>query len=609
MRPLLPTRLGRVGRITSPSTLHAPLEHAVYRHAGRSASTLTERQKHLPRATSQWTWAEEDLVRAGAEVRQRNAAFPLAGIQHLRELRERNKSLSAQMATIASKQNLLGNEIKRIMSLVRRPVPSKPSKSALQAQPDTQPEDHGPKDQDWEKQVALLKEEAARIKIENNRLAEEVEDVQREALDLRLLLPNSTHSDVPLGPESEALVVAAGGPQQLHPYPLADLVGKPIGQVSPPASFPSLSTENSSTDHKEDQGDTRPLNSRDHLDVATRILQTAGGVDMASGVTAAGSSWPFLLGRISMLEHALTQFSLSLAHEHGFLLVSPPEVVRTDIAARCGFNPRGEALSQTYYVNTGSANADPVDDLCLVGTAEIALAALLAGKTFPQPRRDPLSTSSSQPQLLSQGQEVPAGREGGKGTLEQSALPLRLVAVSHAFRAEAGARGTDTRGLYRVHQFSKTEMFVVCPATESDEQLEHLRAIQEKVVTRLGLPYRVLNMPSEELGASAARKYDIEVWMPGRESWGEVSSASNCTDYQSRRLALKHRTGDPKKRALFAHTLNATAAAVPRLIVALLENYGAKEGRLCIPSSLKPFWLAGGRDELVEWIPVAPDEP
>lgn len=507
----------------------------------RSASTLTERQKHLGAATSQWTWAEDDLKRVEDEVGLRKAAFPPDGIDTLRALRTRNRTLQGQVSEVAKKQNHLGGEMKRLM--------------ALRTHPDRPP--------DWETQVAQTKARAAEAKKENSSLAIQVERTLREALDLRLLLPNSTHSDAPRGPEANARIIAVGGPQELFPVPASDLVGKTVGQVA----------------------DRAATSEKDHLAVAAGVPGAWGGVDMASGVTVAGSSWPYLLGRISMLEQALTQHALSLATQHGFLLVSPPEVVRTDVAARCGFNPRGETLAQTYHVNTGSENADPVDDLCLVGTAEIALGGLVAGKTFPPPTSGERST----------------------GGLDNARLPLHMVALSHAFRAEAGARGADTRGLYRVHQFAKAELFVVCYAEDSDTTLEQLRGVQEQVIRSLGLPYRVLDMPSEELGASASRKYDMEVWMPGRGSWGEVSSASNCTDFQARRLQIKHRPRDPNDKLVYAHTLNATAAAIPRLIVALLENYGLTSDdppRLRLPSSLARFWLAGTHDPLVEWISV-----
>jgi len=191
--------------------------------------------------------------------------------------------------------------------------------------------------------------------------------------------------------------------------------------------------------------------------------------------------------------------------------------------------------------------------------------------------------------------------------------------LGHAFRAEAGARGADTRGLYRVHQFTKVELFAVTTEETSEETMEAMAELQKRILLGLNLPFRVLDMPTEELGATAYRKYDMEVWMPGRGSWGEVSSLSNCTDFQSRRLHIRYRFNQPhESRDLatsasatlpFAHTLNGTAAAIPRLIVALLENgVSFKEDgspdRLSLPSALRPFWLARTNTRnIVQWEP------
>ncbi len=249
---------------------------------------------------------------------------------------------------------------------------------------------------------------------------------------------------------------------------------------------------------------------RDHLAVASTA--SSAEVDMVSGSLATGSSWPYLLGSISLLEHALSQYAMSIVVRKGFTAVSPPDVVRADLADRCGFRPRDEKAKQTYFLEGAkSEGAQDVHqqkqqssaDLCLAATAEIPLAGLLASRTFESPRR-------------------PGKFFGDDSSLiQQSELPIKLAALGHAFRAEAGARGADTRGLYRVHQFSKIEMFVATAGglEQSNAMLEELRSTQEEIIGGLGLPYRVLDMPTEELGASAYRKYDIEVWMPGRGSW------------------------------------------------------------------------------------------
>lgn len=208
-------------------------------------------------------------------------------------------------------------------------------------------------------------------------------------------------------------------------------------------------------------------------------------------------------------------------------------------------------------------------------------------------------------------------------------LPQRVVGVGRAFRAEAGARGADTRGLYRVHQFTKVELFVVSGEKESESMMEEMREVQKEIVQGLGLSVRVLDMPTEELGASAHRKYDMEAWMPGRGKWGEITSTSNCTDYQSRRLSITYRPQptspthaiDPSSGPLpFAHTLNGTAAAIPRLLVALLENglQYDKTGEgdseqviytgLELPKALQRFYVGSdeiggrGRKGLIHWV-------
>ncbi|PWN50957.1 seryl-tRNA synthetase [Violaceomyces palustris] len=438
--------------------------------------------------------------------------------------------------------------------------------------------------------VQDLKAEAREIRTRIANATADVDLCQERSLNIRLEFPNRIHPETPIGSESKAIVESISDPNGLLP--------EQIRRIETLGGSTRLTLESFPPGPPADP-------ERDHISVAAAL--PSGSIDLASGNLATGPSWPFLTGTLTLLEHALSQYAISIALKKGFVPVSTPDAVRTEVASRCGFRPRDAAASQTYFLNTHksesrndtTSDAEGANDLCLAGTAEIPLAALLANRVF-----------ELKPPKSVDGSKAPPGK---LDQLPQEHLPLKLIALGHAFRAEAGARGADTRGLYRVHQFTKAEMFVVTEGrTEvSDAMLEELRRIQEEIITGLGLGFRVLNMPSEELGASAYRKYDIEVWMPGRGSWGEVSSASNCTDYQSRRLNIKHsasvtKGGEVDKRGakpVFAHTLNATAAAVPRLIVALLENYGtSREGRLVLPSSLKPFWLGGPEDKAVEWI-------
>ena len=174
-------------------------------------------------------------------------------------------------------------------------------------------------------------------------------------------------------------------------------------------------------------------------------------------------------------------------------------------------------------------------------------------------------------------------------TLEEAEFPIKMVGHGHCFRTEAGAGGVGEKGIYRLHQFTKVEMFVACRPEESDAMLEEIVGHQKSLYEALGLDARVLDMPPHELGASAYRKYDIEAYLRGKGEFGEISSASNCTDYQSRRLQIRYRPQQGGEGLRFVHTLNATAAAVPRLIVALLETHAQPDGSVLIPEVLQPY--------------------
>ncbi|KAH7916367.1 seryl-tRNA synthetase [Hygrophoropsis aurantiaca] len=392
-----------------------------------------------------------------------------------------------------------------------------------------------------EKTVIL--KEATAMKNEVSELEAKLAEIEEKLLSLALAIPNDTHPESPLGAEEAAIVLSIHGPDPL------------------PA------------DKK-----------RDHVDIG----RTLGLFNFEAGAVVTGSSWYYLLGEAALLELALTNYAMTIAVKHGFKPVMTPDVVRADIALRCGFQPRDQnadsPVSQMYHIahsNSASSHAHP--ELVLSGTAEIPLGGLFANKVFPE-----------------------------------KTLPMKVVGLGRSFRAEAGARGADTRGLYRVHQFSKLELFVVCEEDHSEAAMEEIRKIQVEIFEGLGMPFRVLDMPTEELGASAYRKYDMEAWMPGRGSWGEISSTSNCTDYQARRLHIRYRRPAPSPSensvssttpALpFAHTLNGTAAAIPRLIVALVENgvrlnEKGKPVGLDLPSVLKPFWLAGSLErDIVRWV-------
>ncbi|XP_078442868.1 seryl-tRNA synthetase isoform X2 [Wolffia australiana] len=280
--------------------------------------------------------------------------------------------------------------------------------------------------------------------------------------------------------------------------------------------------------------------------------------DAASEIS--GSKFYYLKNEAVLLEMALVNWALSEVSKRGFIPLITPELVRSSVVEKCGFQPRGQN-TQVYSIE-GS-------DQCLIGTAEI-----------------------------------PVGGLHMDSIIADSSLPLKYVAFSHCFRTEAGAAGTATRGLYRVHQFSKVEMFILCRPEDSDRFHEELIRIEEELFESLGLHFKTLEMSSEDLGAPAYRKFDVEAWMPGVGRYGEISSASNCTDYQSRRLGIRYRpssladqesAGGKKGKTSsaaatqFVHTLNATACAVPRMILCLLENFQQEDGSVIIPEPLRPF--------------------
>jgi seryl-tRNA synthetase len=281
----------------------------------------------------------------------------------------------------------------------------------------------------------------------------------------------------------------------------------------------------------------------DHLQLATGL----DFVDFDGGARVAGQKFYFLKNEAVLLELALQRYALDALLAEGFTPYVTPDLARAEILEGIGFNPRGEE-TQVYSV-AGS-------DLCLVGTAEITLGGLYADTI-----------------------------------LEEEQLPVKMAGISHCFRTEAGAAGRESKGLYRVHQFTKVEMFAITRPEESGAMHEQLLAIEERLYQGLELPYRVVDIAAGDLGAPAYRKFDVEAWMPGRGehgSWGEISSTSNCTDYQARRLRVRFRRKATKKNEL-AHMLNGTAVSNARLILALIENHQRADGRIAVPKALQPY--------------------
>jgi len=282
---------------------------------------------------------------------------------------------------------------------------------------------------------------------------------------------------------------------------------------------------------------------RDHLEIGTSM----GLIDMESAARASGSRFAYLKGDLVRLELALVQYALAKLAPHGFLPVVPPVLVREEPLFWTGFLPTDRA--QIYEISG--------DDLYLAGTSEVTLAALHA-----------------------------------EDLLAEDRLPIRYAGFSTCFRREAGAAGRDTRGVFRVHQFDKVEMFSFVRPEDSPDEHERLLALEEEILRDLQIPYRVVNVPVGDLGASAAKKFDCEAWLPGQGRYRELTSSSNTTDYQARRLRARYRPaggGSPRP----VHTLNGTAVAVGRTIIAIMENHQTADGGVAVPQALAPFGAPG----------------
>ncbi|KAI9737376.1 MAG: Serine--tRNA ligase, mitochondrial [Cirrosporium novae-zelandiae] len=400
------------------------------------------------------------------------------------------------------------------------------------------------------KELAALRGEAQAIKQNLSKVVKRTTKISDEILDLALQLPNLTSPETPVGDEPKVL-------GYINPHP---------DSIDPNRKF------------------------RSHVEIGTKLNL----LDFSSSANTTGWGWYYLLNDAALLEQALIQYALELATKQGWKPVSPPSIVYTHMADACGFNPRDHHGEQQIYKLAQKGEKKP--GRSLAGTAEIPLAAMKAQKTF-----------------------------------EADELPLKVIGSSRCYRAEAGARGVDTKGLYRVHEFTKVEMFAwtnpysqpesqdptptptppssdptsPTPFSSDNPTFTSLLTLQKTLLRTLGLHARVLEMPTSDLGASAYRKIDMEVYFPSRRdrqnkkdggAWGEVSSASMCTDYQTRRLGTRVRgMGGKGTGGSFVHTINGTAVAVPRVLAAVLE-YGwvEEEGVVRVPEVLRK-WM-GGRE-------------
>jgi seryl-tRNA synthetase len=278
---------------------------------------------------------------------------------------------------------------------------------------------------------------------------------------------------------------------------------------------------------------------RDHLEIGTRL----GLIDMESAAAVSGSRFAYLMGDLVLLELALVRFALDLVGGEGHEPVVPPVLVREEALHGTGFLPGDR--DQIYEIEK--------DELFLVGTSEVALAGLHADQILAAER-----------------------------------LPLRYAGFSPCFRREAGAAGRDTRGIFRVHQFDKVEMFSFVEPAESAAEHERLLAIEERILSELEVPYRVVNVAAGDLGAPTAKKYDCEAWIPSQGRYRELTSCSNTTDYQARRLNCRYRPAD-NGAAQAVHTLNGTAVAVGRTMIALIENRQERDGGFTLPNILHGY--------------------
>jgi seryl-tRNA synthetase len=278
---------------------------------------------------------------------------------------------------------------------------------------------------------------------------------------------------------------------------------------------------------------------KDHVELG----ESLGIIDFDAGARVAGSKFYFLRGDAVLLELGLVRYAMDILTQRGYQPTLTPDLARDEMLVGTGFIPRGPE-TQIYSVEDS--------DLSLIATSEIPLAGSMADEI-----------------------------------VDENELPIRLAGLSHCFRTEAGSHGRASRGLYRVHQFTKVEMFAFTTPEQSEELHAEMLEIEERIFQGLGLPYRVVDICTGDLGGAAYRKFDLEAWMPGRSDYGEVTSTSNTTDYQARRLRIRYRRDGGRPQLL--HTLNGTAIAISRALIALLENYQQEDGSVLLPEVLVPY--------------------
>jgi seryl-tRNA synthetase len=405
------------------------------------------------------------------------------------------------------------------------------------------------------RKVAVDVDRAVALDDERKRLAQQTQQVQQRQNELSKLIPKEEDpaKKQTLIAEGKTLREQAGTLEKQYKQAQEDLHAALL-QI-PNMTHPDAPVGTTDADNRviQTSGELTKFDflPKDHVALAEALHL----VDFEAGASVAGQKFYFLLNEAVLLEMALVQYAMQTLIKEGYTPVITPDLARAEVLEGIGFLPRdpNPETRQVYAV------AD--SDLCLIATAEITLGGMHRDKVF-----------------------------------DELELPKRYVGLSHCFRTEAGAPGRDTRGLFRVHQFTKVEMFAFCTPDQSEGLHQELLRIEQEIFTGLGLPYRVIDTCTGDLGGPAYRKYDLEAWMPGRGdggAYGEVTSTSNCTDFQARRLNVRYRV--PGQKGLcFAHTLNGTAVAVTRAIVAILENYQQRDGSVIVPPVLRP-WLSKDR--------------
>ncbi|KAJ5594787.1 Aminoacyl-tRNA synthetase class II [Penicillium hispanicum] len=510
---------------------------------------------------------KQQLLRRSFSASQRNqqilrpatAPKPTPDVKHIRQnvdryaqnCRERNFARHAEYPSdiqrLSEEARQLDHDLKTPRARIKQ-LERTIAKLSIAARQDVNKDEGGSgNDKDASEQLAELKAEAQKLKDDSHAIALRQSTCTDEIHRLALSLPNLSSSETPVGND-----------HRLVNYINFDPQAPPSWTSQAPAQ----------------------LQARSHVTIGTEL----GLIDFTSSATTTGWGWYFLINEGAMLEQALVQYALSVARRRGWKPVAPPSIVYSYVAEACGFQPRDQHNEQQIWsIEQNERDRDSKPPRSLTATAEIPLAAMYAGRD-----------------------------------IDAKELPIKMVGASRCYRAEAGARGVDTKGLYRVHEFTKVELFgwadaAVPDRTTSDDLFAELLDMQTEILTSLHLPCRVLEMPSTDLGASASRKRDIEALFPSRfrpasteshsaavdpaaqqleSAWGEVTSASICTDYQSRRLATRVR-GGATKESRFPHTVNGTAMAVPRVLAAILENgWDAERRVVVVPEVLRP-WMDG----------------